>query len=52
MRLYNTLTRSVDPFAPTSDDTVRFYVCGPTVYDHLHVGNLRPIIVYDALRKY
>jgi cysteinyl-tRNA synthetase len=52
MRLYNTLTRSVEPFAPTTDDTVRYYVCGPTVYDHLHVGNLRPIIVNDALRKY
>ena len=52
MRLYNTLTRSADLFAPEADGIVRFYVCGPTVYDHLHVGNLRPIIVFDALRRY
>jgi len=52
MRLYNTLSRSVEPFAPARDDTVRFYVCGPTVYDHLHIGNLRPAIVFDAMRRY
>ena len=52
MRLYNTLTRREDPFEPQDGKTVRMYVCGPTVYDHLHIGNLRPIIVFDALRKY
>jgi cysteinyl-tRNA synthetase len=52
MRLYNTLTRREDPFEPQYGKTVRMYVCGPTVYDHLHIGNLRPIIVFDALRKY
>lgn len=52
MRLYNTLTRREDPFEPQDGKIVRMYVCGPTVYDHLHIGNLRPIIVFDALRKY
>jgi len=52
MRLYNTLTHQEDPFEPQDGKTVRMYVCGPTVYDHLHIGNLRPIIVFDALRKY
>jgi cysteinyl-tRNA synthetase len=52
MRLYNTLTHKTEEFRPQDDRTVRMYVCGPTVYDHLHIGNLRPIIVFDALRKY
>ena len=52
MKLYNTLTRREETFEPTDGKTVRMYVCGPTVYDHLHIGNLRPVIVFDALRKY
>ncbi|MEA3356625.1 MAG: cysteine--tRNA ligase [Candidatus Bipolaricaulota bacterium] len=52
MEIYNTLTRRKDVFSPQTGDTVRMYVCGPTVYDHLHIGNLRPIIVFDAFRKY
>jgi cysteinyl-tRNA synthetase len=52
VNLYNTLTRRVDAFAPDDGKTVGMYVCGPTVYDHLHIGNLRPIIVFDALRRY
>ena len=52
MRLYNTLTRREDPFEPQDSKTVRMYVCGPTVYDYLHIGNLRPIIVFDTLQKY
>ncbi len=52
MRLYNTLTRKEEPFEPQDGKTVRMYVCGPTVYDYLHIGNLRPIIVFDTLRKY
>ena len=52
MKLYNTLTRKKETFEPQDDKTVRMYVCGPTVYDHLHIGNVRPVIVFDTLRKY
>jgi cysteinyl-tRNA synthetase len=49
IRLYNTLTRSKDPFVPIDPSNVRFYVCGPTVYDDAHIGNARPVIVFDLL---
>jgi len=52
VRLYNTLTRETEPFEPLYDQTVGLYVCGPTVYDHIHIGNVRPILVFDALRRY
>ncbi|MGH6860021.1 MAG: cysteine--tRNA ligase [Phyllobacterium sp.] len=47
--LYNTLTRSKETFAPIDPDHVRLYVCGPTVYDYAHIGNARPVIVFDVL---
>jgi cysteinyl-tRNA synthetase len=49
IRLYNTLTRSKDDFVPIDPKNVRLYVCGPTVYDYAHIGNARPIIVFDLL---
>ncbi len=49
LRLYNTLTRSKDAFIPVDPNNVRLYVCGPTVYDYAHIGNARPIIVFDLL---
>jgi cysteinyl-tRNA synthetase len=49
LRLYNTLTRSKQDFAPIDPARVRLYVCGPTVYDFAHVGNARPVIVFDVL---
>ena len=49
LRLYNTLTRSKDVFVPIDPENVRLYVCGPTVYDYAHIGNARPIIVFDLL---
>ncbi len=52
MKLYNTLTRKTEPFEPQQDNTVGLYVCGPTVYDHIHIGNVRPILVFDTLRRY
>jgi len=52
MKLYNTLTRETEPFEPQHDKTVGLYVCGPTVYDHIHIGNVRPILVFDTLRRY
>ncbi|MEO6444642.1 MAG: cysteine--tRNA ligase [Gemmatimonadaceae bacterium] len=50
-RLYNTLSRSVEPFAPAGGDTVRFYSCGPTVYDPAHIGNFRTFLFNDLLRR-
>jgi cysteinyl-tRNA synthetase len=49
LRLYNTLTRSKADFAPLDPRAVRMYVCGPTVYDFAHIGNARPVIVFDVL---
>lgn len=49
LRLTNTLTRQKEDFVPISDDNVRLYVCGPTVYDFAHIGNARPAIVFDVL---
>jgi cysteinyl-tRNA synthetase len=49
LRLYNTLTRQKEDFAPIDPANVRFYACGPTVYDHLHIGNGRMLIVFDVL---
>jgi cysteinyl-tRNA synthetase len=51
LRLYNTLTREKQPFAPIDPARVRMYVCGPTVYDYAHIGNARPIIVFDVLYR-
>src|SRR3978361_1964943 len=49
LRLYNTLTRRKDEFRPIDPSRVRMYVCGPTVYDFAHIGNARPVIVFDVL---
>ena len=49
IRLYNTLTKTKDVFAPIDAKKVRMYVCGPTVYDYAHIGNARPVIVFDVL---
>jgi cysteinyl-tRNA synthetase len=49
LTLYNTLTRRKEPFRPLDPADVRMYVCGPTVYDYAHIGNARPIIVFDVL---
>ena len=49
LTLYNTLTRRKEPFQPIDPANVRMYACGPTVYDFAHIGNARPIIVFDVL---
>jgi cysteinyl-tRNA synthetase len=49
LRLYNTLSRTKEDFAPLDPKNVRMYVCGPTVYDFAHIGNARPVIVFDLL---
>lgn len=52
MRIYNTLTRSKEEFVPINKDNVTMYSCGPTVYDYFHIGNARPFIVFDTMRRY
>lgn len=52
MKLYNTLTRTKEEFEPMEKDHVRMYNCGPTVYNYIHVGNARPMVVFDTLRRY
>ena len=49
LRLYDTLTREKRVFTPLDPSCVRMYVCGPTVYDFAHIGNARPVIVFDVL---
>ena len=49
LKLYDTLTREKRAFAPLDPARVRMYVCGPTVYDFAHIGNARPVIVFDVL---
>ena len=51
LTLYNTLTRRKEPFEPINPANVRMYVCGPTVYDYAHIGNARPVIVFDVLYR-
>jgi cysteinyl-tRNA synthetase len=51
LRLYNTLTRETVDFTPLDPGNVRMYVCGPTVYDYAHIGNARPVIVFDVLYR-
>ncbi|KPH80714.1 cysteine--tRNA ligase [Bosea vaviloviae] len=51
LRLYNTLTRTKEDFVPVDPNNIRMYVCGPTVYDYAHIGNARPVIVFDVLYR-
>jgi cysteinyl-tRNA synthetase len=52
MRIYNTLTRKKEEFTPQSGNEFRIYACGPTVYNFIHIGNARPLCVFDVLRRY
>lgn len=52
MRIYNTLTKSKQEFHPIKEGKVGMYVCGPTVYNYIHIGNARPMIVFDTVRRY
>ncbi len=49
IRLYNSLSKKIEKFIPENPDNIRMYVCGPTVYDDIHIGNARPIVVFDIL---
>ena len=52
MRLYNTLTRKKEEFVPIEKGKVRMYGCGPTVYNYIHIGNARPMIIFDTVRRF
>jgi len=52
MKIYNTLTRKKEEFIPIDKNEITIYVCGPTVYNYFHIGNARPFVVFDTLRKY
>ncbi len=52
MRIFNTLTNKLEEFVPIHEDTVNMYVCGPTVYNYIHIGNARPVIFFDVVRRY
>ena len=52
MRIYNTQSRRKEEFVPIHPGKVGIYCCGPTVYNYFHIGNARPFIVFDTLRRY
>ena len=52
MRIFNTETKRKEEFVPLEPGKVRMYVCGPTVYNFIHIGNARPMIVFDTVRRY
>ena len=52
LKVYNTYTRKKEDFVPLYNNRVNFYSCGPTVYDYFHIGNARPLIIFDVFRRY
>ena len=52
MKIHNTLTRKTEEFVPIEANKIKMYVCGPTVYDYMHIGNARPLVVFDTFRRY
>ena len=52
IRLYNTLSKQKEELIPVEPGKIKMYVCGPTVYNHIHIGNARPYIAFDAIRRY
>lgn len=52
MKIYNTMSKRKEHFAPLEEGKVKMYVCGPTVYNYIHIGNARPMIVFDTVRRY
>ncbi len=51
MKIFNTLTMRKEEFVPIEPGKIRMYVCGPTVYNFIHIGNARPMIVFDTFRR-
>ena len=52
MKIYNTLSRQKEVFKPIEEGKIKMYVCGPTVYDYMHIGNARPLVVFDTFRRF
>ena len=52
MKIYNSMTRRKEEFVPVQEGKVNIYVCGPTVYNYFHIGNARPFVVFDTLRRF
>lgn len=52
VKIYNSLTNKIEKFVPIKEGEVSLYVCGPTVYNHPHIGNMRPVVVFDTLRRF
>ena len=52
IEIFNTYSKTYENFIPIDDENVRIYVCGPTVYDFIHVGNARPLIIFDVLVRF
>ena len=51
IKVYNSLSNQIEVFKPLKEGQVTIYVCGPTVYNYVHVGNMRPVVVFDVLRR-
>ena len=52
MKIFNTMTRTKEEFVPMEEGKVKMYACGPTVYNYFHLGNARPFVTFDTLRRY
>ena len=52
IKVFNSLTNKVEPFKTKKENEANIYVCGPTVYSYVHVGNLRPVVVFDVFRRF
>ena len=52
IQIYNSMSRQKEVFVPKQEGKVNMYVCGPTVYDYIHIGNARPAIFFDVVRRY
>ena len=50
VKIYNSLTNKIEVFKPIHENKVNMYVCGPTVYNYVHIGNMRPVVVFDTFR--
>ena len=52
IKIYDTMTRSLRDFVPLTENVVNMYVCGPTVYNYIHIGNARSTVAFDTIRRY